>query len=59
MAALAERIGVLRGAAGGILPDADWEGAAARRYAEWAAGLLAGLATAEGAALELATGAGG
>ncbi|MDY0914206.1 hypothetical protein [Rathayibacter festucae] len=58
-AALAERIGVLRGEAGGILPDADWEGPAARRYADRAAALLAGLATAEGAAQGLAAEAGG
>jgi len=57
-AALVERIGVLRGQAGGLLPDADWEGVAARRYAERAAELLAGLATAEGAARGLAAGAG-
>ena len=59
VAALAERIGVLRGEAGGLLPDADWEGAAAREYAERAAELLAGLATAEAAARGLAVGAGG
>ncbi|WP_167306034.1 hypothetical protein [Rathayibacter sp. VKM Ac-2804] len=57
--ALAERIGVLRGEAAGLLPDAGWEGPAARRYADHAAALLAGLATAEGAAQGLAAGVGG
>ncbi|SMH27792.1 hypothetical protein SAMN06295885_0043 [Rathayibacter oskolensis] len=56
LAALAERIGGLRAAAGGLLPDADWEDEAARRYADRAAEFLAGLAVAEGAARAMAVG---
>lgn len=56
LAALAERIGVLRADAGGLLPDADWEDAAARRFAERAAEVLAALAVAEGSASALAAG---
>lgn len=56
LAALADAIGGLRARAGGLLPDAEWEDAASRRYAERAAELLAGLAVAEGDAAVLAAG---
>ena len=56
LAALVDGIGRLRSGAGGLLPDGDWEDEAARRYAERATELLGALATAEGAAAELAAG---
>lgn len=56
LVALAESIGRLRGGAGGLLPDDDWSDAAARRYAERAAEVLASLAVAEAAASALAAG---
>ena len=55
--ALVSRVGELRAQSGGLLPDADWEDAAARSYAERAAELLGGLAAAEAAAETLALGA--
>ncbi|MCM6764411.1 hypothetical protein NB037_18515 [Rathayibacter sp. ZW T2_19] len=55
--ALASRVGELRARSGGLLPDADWEDAAARSYADRAAELLGGLAAAEAAAETLALGA--
>lgn len=57
LAALAERLGALRAAAAALPPDADWDDAAAHRFAERAAELQGALATAEASASALAAGA--
>ncbi|OOB89787.1 hypothetical protein [Rathayibacter sp. VKM Ac-2630] len=54
--ALAERMGELRAEASGLAPDADWEDAAARGFAERAAGVLGALAVLEASAAMLAEG---
>lgn len=54
--ALAERVGELRAEAAGLVPDADWEDAAARGFAERAARILGDLAVLEASAAMLAEG---